>query len=651
MGVRDIFVHKLDTAGNFIWVKTMGGTAQDNGRGITCDGKGNVYTGGVFTRTTDFDPSNRTVNLTSKGSWDIFVQKLDSAGRFKWVRRVGETVNDRCQAITSDKYGNIYSSGWYNDTADFDPSSGVHLLKPNGSSDLYVQKLDSSGNFKWAMSTGGNATEYGQAISVDGFGAIYTTGSFESTVDFNPDTGRLNITSVGRKDFYIQKLSEPLPYSASIAETAAVKCFGDSSGALKVSVVSGQAKYSYYWSNGVIDTNSSSASSSISKLRAGTYSVTVVDGNNDTISTKYVLGQPSLVTNSSTHSSCGIFYWPVSGKFYNRSGVYVERLSTSTGCDSIVSIVLTVNHRSEDSTTINTCDEYTWPANNKTYKTSGVYADTIVNTKGCDSLVYLLLSIRKSTVSSESQTSCDSYTWAANGNRYSQSGQYNTTKRNGAGCDSLMTLNLTINKSSSTTIPQSACDEYHWPTNGMTYYRSGNYVETLSNVLGCDSVVSLNLTINTLDSSVTVKDPEITANVMGANYQWLSCDHDYAPIAGQKSRKMIAPANGKYAVEVKANGCVDTSACVTIATVGLSGLRNASTILLYPNPNEGIVNVELGEWRQVNISVYDVEGKMVYHEEDINERKHQFQLDVPAGVYVVELESSAGKQSMKLVKR
>ncbi|MDC0231342.1 SBBP repeat-containing protein [Aureispira] len=206
-GTRDIYIHKLDPNGNFIWVKSMGNGDYDEGRSITTDTSGNVYTTGDFGATVDFDPGPDTFNLTTyaHGIYDIFVQKLDPNGNFIWAKSMGSTDNDRGQSITTDISGNVYTSGYFNDTADFDPGTGVNNLTSNGDSDIFIQKLDGNGNFIWAKSMGGLYEDEGVSISTDALGNVYTTGGFSDTVDFDPGPAVNNLTPSGA-DFFLQKL-------------------------------------------------------------------------------------------------------------------------------------------------------------------------------------------------------------------------------------------------------------------------------------------------------------------------------------------------------------------------------------------------------------------------------------------------------------
>jgi len=114
---------------------------------------------------------------------------------------------------------------------------------------------------------------------------------------------------------------------------------------------------------------------------------------------------------------------------------------------------------------------------------------------GCDSIVTLDLTILEPTFSSESVTECDSYTWNTNGQTYTQSGQYTEVFTNQVGCDSTVTLNLTINSSSSSTQTDTGLDSYTWSVNNQTYTESGIYTAVIPNESGCDSTITLDLTL------------------------------------------------------------------------------------------------------------------------------------------------------------
>lgn len=208
-GPTDIYIWKLDASGNFIWAKAMSGTGNEHGNSLAFDAFGNVYIGGSFWGTVDFDPGVGTFNLTTAGDDDIFISKLDSAGNFIWAKAMGGILHDYCHAITINPLASadIYLTGSFTGTSDFDPGTGVFNLSSNGNNDIYICKLDSAGNFLWAKAMGSSTNnEFGFSIATDpsGNGDVYTKGIFQGTVDFDPGVGVFNITGGGG---FISKLN------------------------------------------------------------------------------------------------------------------------------------------------------------------------------------------------------------------------------------------------------------------------------------------------------------------------------------------------------------------------------------------------------------------------------------------------------------
>jgi hypothetical protein len=154
-GGRDIFISKLDSNGNFVWAKRIGGASDDYGNRIFLDSSGNVYTTGLFGGIVDFDPGSGTNNLASNGSNDIFILKLDRNGNFVWAAAMGGTGDDGGFGIALDSNNNVYTTGVFYNTADFNPGPGVFNMTSAGGMDIFISKLDSDGNFIWAKRMGG----------------------------------------------------------------------------------------------------------------------------------------------------------------------------------------------------------------------------------------------------------------------------------------------------------------------------------------------------------------------------------------------------------------------------------------------------------------------------------------------------------------
>ena len=217
-----IFVSKLDAAGNFVWAKAVANNSNSNlGLGIDVDASGNVYTTGYFFNTLDFDPSPSTYTLTSFGSYDIYVSKLDVLGNFVWAKQMGGTAGDQGNGIAVDGTGNVYTTGGYEATADFDPGVGTYTFNvaTNGT---FVSKLDALGNFVWAKKfTGGN--DAGSCIALDAYKNIYISGSFIFPMYLNSSSGLITLTSSGSQDVFVLRID-------SLGNLINGKSFGSSTG-------------------------------------------------------------------------------------------------------------------------------------------------------------------------------------------------------------------------------------------------------------------------------------------------------------------------------------------------------------------------------------------------------------------------------------
>ena len=204
-GERDIFVTKLDNSGNFVWAKSVGGTSTDFGNSIVLDGGGNVYISGFFNESVDFDPGAGVTNLVSAGSSDSFILKLSSNGNFVWAKRIGGISSDSTSNLDLDQYGNLYVTGGFTDTVDFDPGVNTSNLTSTGERDVFIAKLDGNGGFIWSKGIGGTLSENAKDSALDGSGNIYVTGEFRGSADFDPGIGTNNLISTGLRDIFIGK--------------------------------------------------------------------------------------------------------------------------------------------------------------------------------------------------------------------------------------------------------------------------------------------------------------------------------------------------------------------------------------------------------------------------------------------------------------
>lgn len=197
-GYTDIFVCKLTNEGNFIRACKMGGTSYDNAFGMEVDNSGNVITIGRFSGTCDFNPGGSVYNGISAGGEDVFISKLDSAFNFIWIKTIGSTGNDYSTDVATDGLNNVYTTGYYVNTADFNPTLGsgnTYNLTSAGGKDAFISKLDSNGNFVWAKTFGATLDDAANGIFIKPSGEVLCTGYFKDVVDFDSGNNTFNLSS------------------------------------------------------------------------------------------------------------------------------------------------------------------------------------------------------------------------------------------------------------------------------------------------------------------------------------------------------------------------------------------------------------------------------------------------------------------------
>jgi photosystem II stability/assembly factor-like uncharacterized protein len=350
-------------------------------------------------------------------------------------------------------------------------------------------------------------------------------------------------------------------------------------------------------------------------------------------------------------SSCGLMTSPSGNQTWVSSGTYTDTLTSSASCDSIVIYDFQLNNPSSSSLSITNCNNYTWSTSGVTYNTSGTYQATLTNAAGCDSIVTLNLTINNSSSATETITSCDTYTWPLNGNTYSTTGNYTTIINNANGCDSVVTLDLTLGTSYANTETVIACDTYTWSTTGQDYTISGSYSETLVSQLGCDSTMNLELTIESVDATATLSGNIISANQPGADYMWIDCG-DSSTIPGETGQNFTPETTGNYAVIVTENGCTDTSDCILVDYTGLIENTFENDIHIYPNPTEGMVTIELSNgYDDLNVVITDALGRIVQSFEPENKQLIFFELDEANGTYFVKLTAGNEQAIFKVLKQ
>jgi len=195
------------SAQEFSWAKRFGGDGEDVIRSMYADNNSNTYTTGYFTDNAIFGEELQQTDLISNGWFDIFIQKTSPNGELVWVKGIGGISDDYGTAITVDNDGNVYVTGIYQETVDFNPEGAPQTLTSYGAQDIFVLKLDSNGNFIWVKGIGGEGYEETNSIQVSSTGEIYISGYFYGEVDFDPSENEYKLSPTGIGDSFFVKLS------------------------------------------------------------------------------------------------------------------------------------------------------------------------------------------------------------------------------------------------------------------------------------------------------------------------------------------------------------------------------------------------------------------------------------------------------------
>ncbi len=674
----DIFIQKLNSAGNHIWTKSFGGTNVDHGYDLAIDGFDNVYLLGTFIGTVDFDPGPSTYVISGPPSiHSVFVEKLDSNGNFIWVSTIVGSESIGANGIACDQTGNVYFSGQFSGTVDFDPGSGVQNTTSKGSRfflDVYVEKLDHNGNMVWYSTLESPHYQGIFDLHQDLSGSLYITGRFSGTLDFDPGPGISNYSSNGDVDYFLQKIYECIPaYSTDVQYACDSmtwldgKTYYASNNAAQYVITDGAANgcdsiviLALQIDNSSLSIDSVSTCDSLVWIDGKTYyadndtaQYTVQNGASNGCDSIVFLNLDilnSYVVDSRV--ACDSLTWIDGVTYYSDNNSATFILSNVNSCDSVLALDLKINYSNSSVDIISTCDSLTW-IDGFTYKANNSTATHLLSTKnGCDSLVQLNLNVSLSGADTSFMAACDSFIWI-NGRTYFSSGdtaEYKMLNKNG--CDSMVYLNLTISYSSIGVDSVVACKRYKWIDGNIYYVSNSSATDTLVGNSGCDSVVFLNLIINSADTTVVQSIGTLTASAQNASYQWYECSNGLSPIVGETDSVFFPKNNGSYLVVVNQNGCIDTSECVDIVDVGIVSVEFGDKFKVYPNPTSENVTISLGDYyHQIQVELFNPQGKLLYWDDKSNMDGFELELPDGAGMYMVKLSSRFGLKTLMLLKQ
>jgi PKD repeat protein len=630
VGESDIFVSKFTSAGNLIWVKQMAGPNIDGGLDIALDQDGNVYTAGQFRDSVDFDPGPGIFQLSTTNTDDAFISKLDSNGNFVWARNMGGTGPDHARSIAVDPVsGSVYATGIFTGTADFDLGFGTYPLTSNGSYDIYVLKLDAAGNFVWAKQVGASQYDVGYGIAVDGSGNVTTTGYFMGSADFDPGAGQSYLTGGNIENAFILQLDPAGDFlwarqfgSASDYVNGWSITHDDDHNVYAVGIFYGTVDFDP--GMGVYNLTSNGYDSYISKL----------DSAGNFVWVKPITGSGAQSVRNISMDAANHIY--TTGQFNGTGdfdpGPAVFNMTAVNFFDAFTQKLRQCN-ASHATTEVTACNSYTSPSGNHTWTSSGTYGDTLPNAGGCDSILTIKLTVLEIPVQ-PGAISGDDTVCSGSSNVY-------------------------------TILPLPGATAYTWtlPGGWTGTSTTNSIVTTATATSGILTVTAYNICGTSASQSLAVTispDPtaafSFTTNLLAATFTNMSAGATtWAWDFGDGSSSTLQHPTYTYStagiytvcLTATANGCVD-SICqnITVISVGMEDTIPGLTV--FPNPSHG--RFYLHTDHVLDGEVIDCRGKVVLQTTFAFGQNEIDLTDCAEGIYFLRVKNSVSSRCVKLVK-
>jgi hypothetical protein len=473
--------------------------------------------------------------------------------------------------------------------------------------------LTASGGTSYAWSNGQNSA----AITV----IPATTTTYTVTV-----TGAGNCTATASQTVSVQ--SAP---TATITGASAI-CNGAST------TLTANGGNTYTWANGL----GANAVITVNPTQTTTYTVTVSIGTNCTASATKTLTVNQPTTSTRNQTICQGASVSFKGQTLTTAGTYRDTLMNAAGCDSVITLTLTVTPAIQRQLSETICFGASTTFNGQTLSQAGTYRDTTQTAQGCDSITTLVLNISNRAQSTLNAGICAGQSYSFRGQSLTQAGQYLDTVQTTAGCDSFITLNLSVNSFVTGTTTKAICQGESFTFNGQSLTQAGQYRDTLTSAGGCDSILTLTLTVNSLPTPTITQSGANLSTQTFANYNWL---FNSATVATTQS--YTATANGSYTVEVTdANGCKNTSAAVQVTGLSIENTRNDLKVSIYPNPANEVLNIEV-ESNEFTLTITDIAGRRMM----IAENQKAITLSqLASGVYNIEIKTENGIARKQFIK-
>jgi len=635
---NDVFLAKYNPAGDFIWAKALGGPDMEQCYNIAVDDNNNVYiTGRFYSLISNFNPGGTGGTLINSGNYDMFIAKYDANGNFKWANSMGGSNNEEGWGIAVDKSGNVYVGGRFSSPiSTFSNSSATLNLvgtAPNTYSnyDVFLVRYDSSGNYVWSKGMGSTGLDNGRSVSVDDTGNIYIGGEYSDGIDF----GGGSLTNAGETDIFVAKY--------------------DPNG-------------NHLWSKGMGGKQPDEAYSIAADISGNVY---ITGGYFDTADFNRGGTGGTLVAPSALMFGFFMAYFPnayvakydATGNFMWVQTVEGKPLVPNVGAGYVRGQDITTDATGNvyasfmfqgDSANVTPGGAATWIKRSGPSSQTAIYNGVIVKYDPQGNYQWVKHLSGTATGWGDVQptgiavdvsgnvyaTGYYGYNNSVNiraDSAYMNPGGSNPGLLPGMGLTDIFLVRFGCNDTSSSSITATLPCGEGYTLKDSVYKVTGIYTQAFPNISGCDSTVTLNLTIIPVDEPVIqVNGYVLSVRDAYATYQWfLNGDS----IRGANDTSYTVTGNGLYQVAVSnGKGCSVTSRIYPVTNVNINNVNAISRqIRVYPNPATSGIYIKAPV--TVNVKVSDLTGKLL---KDQANATYIPMGDLAKGIYLLQITDEKG---------
>lgn len=625
----------LGQSQSIVWQKTLGGTGDDEMLSvIPLDSSESLITG--------YSNSNATgdKNTNSKGSYDYWIVKLNDHHTIDWQKTIGGSDTDylisSCKSIDG---GYILAGQSY---------SGISADKTTenfGSWDYWIVKLNAVGEIEWQKGYGGIQNEEIAKVIATADSGLFICGNSDSDI-----SGNKTENCFGGYDYWLVKLN-------SKGDIEWQKTYGGSE--YDFATDAEQTPDGGYIISGSSESNISGVKSEecygisdywVLKLQANgeivwqkTYGGTSGDmeAKVDLSEDGYIIAgySDSHISGLKTEDTRGsVDYWIL--KTDQSGNIIWQKTIGGDGVDVLTS----VNMLSDKRVLLGG------------YSNSSISGDKLLNNTGMSDFWILYMDengniLKQEVIGGNEREYLSCINIEEDGYTIGGSSRSGISGQKTEGCQGktdywIVEVKETNCETTQSFISEIVCERFVSP-GGKIWTESGIYVDTIPNFSGCDSVITINLTVTKLVNTVTKSGQFLLADAINADYQWFDCSNAYTPIEGETNQNFVAQLNGSYAVRITQDGCIDTSTCYTVTEITGTNNNFICDFKLYPNPSSGQVHIDINQvFKSLTVGIRSIDGQLLSRQEFSKTNMLNIELPAEKGTYFIEIETNDAKRAI-----